>query len=63
MVALFLEFVFLLFHRIQEEREERHRMKRVIRGQGDPGGGIAQFPEEDRKSRFEPEVDLMPGNK
>lgn len=38
-------------------------MKRVIRGQGDPGGGIAQFPEEERKSRFEPEVDLMPGKK
>jgi hypothetical protein len=35
-------------------------LKRVIRGQGDPGGGIAQFPEEERKTRFEPEADLMP---
>ncbi|XP_045199321.2 U2 snRNP-associated SURP motif-containing protein-like isoform X2 [Mercenaria mercenaria] len=48
--------------RIQEEREERHRLKRVIRGQGDPGGGIAQFPEEERKTRFEPEIDLMPAS-
>ncbi|XP_060587326.1 U2 snRNP-associated SURP motif-containing protein-like [Ruditapes philippinarum] len=48
--------------RIQEEREERHKLKRVIRGQGDPGGGIAQFPEEERKTRFEPEADLMPSS-
>lgn len=45
--------------RIQEEREERHRMKRAVRGQPDPGIGIAQFPEEERKTRFEPELDLM----
>ncbi|XP_052782841.1 U2 snRNP-associated SURP motif-containing protein-like isoform X2 [Mya arenaria] len=51
--------------RIQEEREERHKFKHAIRGGGMGGlndlmGGIAEFPETDgeRKSRFEPELDL-----
>ncbi|KAH3814501.1 hypothetical protein DPMN_143003, partial [Dreissena polymorpha] len=55
--------------RIQEEREERHKLKRDIRGgdsgatrfgRGDPIGGIAVFPEtdDDRKSRFESDLDL-----
>lgn len=44
--------------RIQEEREERHKVKRVLKG--DPVASLAVFPEPDagRKSRFETDLDL-----
>lgn len=33
----------------------------MMKGQEDSVSSIAQFPEEDRKSRFEPDADLIPG--
>ncbi|KAL4220667.1 U2 snRNP-associated SURP domain-containing protein [Mactra antiquata] len=45
--------------RIQEEREERHRFKRMMKGQEENSSSIAQFPEEERKSRFEPDSELL----
>lgn len=58
-VQLVVECWYRSIFRIQEEREERHKLKRVCRG-GDPTGGIAVFPETtpDRKTRFETDLDL-----
>ena len=43
----------LFFSRIQEEREERHKLKKIMRGGTDPGGG-EDSPQFDRSLRFDP---------
>ena len=60
LINLMLILFVLSFVRIQEEREERVKFKKVCRSGGDPNESIAIFPETDsgRKSRFETDLDL-----
>ena len=46
-------------YRIQEEREERHKLKKLVRSGADPGGGGSPMMQ-DRPVRFDP-MDGQPG--
>ena len=46
-------------YRIQEEREERHKLKKLVRSGADPGGG-GSLMMQDRPVRFDP-MDGQPG--